>query len=75
VRPSSSFARACSGDMYATVPSVLPGLVRYPGSTSYVASVSDSEIPFARLTLANPKSKIFACPRFVTKIFPGLMSR
>jgi hypothetical protein len=25
-------------------------------------------------TLASPKSKIFACPRFVTKIFAGLMS-
>src|SRR5262249_9097163 len=28
VRASSSFPRTCSGDMYATVPSVLPGLVR-----------------------------------------------
>ena len=26
VRASSSLARACSGDMYATVPKVLPGL-------------------------------------------------
>jgi hypothetical protein len=28
VRESSSFPFACSGDIYATVPSVLPGLVR-----------------------------------------------
>jgi hypothetical protein len=28
VRASSGFARTCSGDMYATVPSVVPGLVR-----------------------------------------------
>ena len=27
------------------------------------------------VTFANPKSRIFACPRFVTKMFAGLMSR
>jgi hypothetical protein len=26
------------------------------------------------VTIARPKSRIFACPRFVTKIFAGLMS-
>lgn len=29
VRVSGSFARACSGDMYAMVPKVLPGLVSW----------------------------------------------
>src|ERR1700691_1015245 len=27
------------------------------------------------VTFARPKSRIFACPRFVTKMFAGLMSR
>ena len=31
--------------------------------------------PFGCLTLAKPKSRILACPRFVTKMFAGLMSR
>ena len=58
MRASTSFARTCSGDMYATVPSIMPGLVR---------CLSDSSWPAATLavTFARPKSRIFACPRRV----------
>src|SRR5207244_2588092 len=54
VRASSSFPLTCSGDIYATVPSVEPGLVRC-SSEPIVAS------PIAMLsrfedTLASPKS-------------------
>jgi hypothetical protein len=33
------------------------------------------EEPVAAVTFARPKSRILACPRLVTKIFAGLMSR
>ena len=44
VRESSSFPRACSGDMYATVPSADPGLVRCC-SASIVAIVGLVPVP------------------------------
>ncbi len=73
---SSSRARTCSGDMYETVPMVLPGLVRWSGSTPWVAKVSMSIAgSFAKWTFASPKSRIFAWPRLVMKILAGLMSR
>jgi hypothetical protein len=76
VRGSNSLPRVCSGDIYATVPSVLPGLVKWSGSTSCVANVSASAAALlAGFTLARPKSKILACPLSVRKIFAGLMSR
>jgi hypothetical protein len=39
------------------------------------SSVLEEEIIAEGRTLANPKSKIFAWPCFVTKIFAGLISR
>src|SRR5205814_10442870 len=45
-------------------------------STSTVARLSTLRDPrFDALTFARPKSRILACPRSVTKIFAGLMSR
>jgi len=55
------------------VPSVEPGLVRFssePMVGAFMATLSGF-----RVTFASPKSRIFACPRFVTKMFAGLMSR
>ena len=42
MRASSSLARTCSGDMYATVPSVAPGLVRCCSSTVQVFVFGDA---------------------------------
>src|SRR5262249_43909880 len=56
---------------------------RFPGVVSCFSNVTvdDAVAPAPRtslrmgITFANPKSKILACPRAVTKIFAGLMSR
>ena len=58
-------ARTCSGDMYATVPSALPGPVRY-SSDSTVAALR-AALSALSITFANPKSRTSACPRLVTK--------
>ena len=42
MRASSSFPRACSGDMYATVPTAEPGLVRSFSTPVCVASADDT---------------------------------
>ncbi len=75
-RASSSLARTCSGDIYATVPIMVPGLVRWSESTVCVLrdAILLEELP-ARLTFASPKSRILAWPRLVTKMLAGLMSR
>jgi len=74
VRASKSLARTCSGDMYTIVPSAKPGLVRWD-STSMVVAFASALAPCFTESLANPKSRIFACPRLVTKMLAGLMSR
>ena len=58
VRASSSFPRTCSGDMYATVPSALPGLVRCSSGPDGRGAQGNA----FRLeeTFASPKSRIFA---------------
>ena len=71
VRVSNSFARACSGDIYATVPTVEPGLVK----CASVRVASFSPLALDVVTLARPKSRILAWPRLVTKMLAGLMSR
>src|SRR5437667_12711072 len=52
VRASSSLARTCSGDMYATVPNAVPGLVRcasaIPVSVASVAGLFPVAVIFAR---------------------------
>jgi hypothetical protein len=77
VRASNSLPRTCSGDMYATVPSAVPGLVRCCSSMSTASGVPSillQELAVG-MTFANPKSRIFAWPRFVTNMLAGLMSR
>src|SRR5438128_5770203 len=63
--------------MYATVPTAAPGLVRYSSATPAVTSaIAPGSTPGLRnVSFASPKSRIFACPRLVTKMFAGLMSR
>ncbi len=58
-RPATSSPRACSGDIYATVPTVEPVFVSFACSASF----------------ASPKSSIFTTPSFVMMMFAGLMSR
>jgi hypothetical protein len=63
--------------MYAMVPSVEPGLVRC--CSSITAVIVFAEVTWleelAGATFANPKSRILACPRLVTNMLAGLMSR
>ena len=62
--------------MYATVPIAVPGLVRCFSSISvgrFVFPVGGGLESGA--CFASPKSRSFAWPRFVTKMFAGLMSR
>ena len=74
VRESNSLPSACSGDMYATVPTAAPGLVKCSSLTvAAVAALAGSNL--GCITLASPKSSTLACPRLVTKMFAGLMSR
>ena len=68
VRRSTASPSACSGDMYATVPSVVSGLV-----ASIVVAASRSMPPAVHV--ARPKSRILAAPFGVTMMFEGLMSR
>ena len=80
-RASSGLPSTCSGDMYATVPSVEPGLVSCSSPASVLASSSPMTVGAFPATesfssiLARPKSRIFAWPRAVTKMLAGLMSR
>jgi hypothetical protein len=75
LRGSSSSPRACSGDMYAMVPTVAPGLVRCRRVASAVAPAAATASSRSRASLAKPKSNTFARPREVMKMFAGLMSR
>src|SRR5947209_14124373 len=64
--------------MYDTVPSAVPGVVR--SSRSPIVSICETApaaLVFGRKAsiLAKPKSRIFTCPRGVTNIFAGLISR
>jgi hypothetical protein len=60
------------------VPTAVPGLVRWGSSPDsvcvFAAALSRAE-PDDVIVFASPKSKIFAWPRTVTKIFAGLTSR
>ena len=72
MRVSSGVARTCSGDMYETVPTVVPASV---SSASVVRVACSAPIAAgAGGVLASPKSRIFG-PRAVRKMFAGLMSR
>ena len=77
---------ACSGDMYAGVPSTLPACVYEPGSDD--RSVSISELPSRRSgssgvgrgavsdrTLASPQSMTWTSPNCPTMTFAGFRSR
>ncbi len=73
VRASTSRPRACSGDMYATVPSTAPGAERV-GSTPIGLQVLLPS-PGTGRNAARPKSRTFTCPLPSTMTLPGLMSR
>ncbi len=59
------------------MPTAEPGLVISSSLTPAVAAVGGAlaESSGGRATFARPKSRIFACPRLVTKNICGLMSR
>ena len=73
MRASSSLPLTCSGDIYATVPTALPGLVRCAWES--IVGAPKASLAVCGLIFASPKSRIFACPRSFTKMFAGLMSR
>ena len=75
VRASSFSPRTCSGDMYATVPSAVPGLVRFTSASIVSPPMATASFAPAGISFARPKSSTFAWPRSVMKIFAGLMSR
>src|SRR6516225_3929222 len=58
VRASSFSRRACSGDMYATVPKAVPGLVRCSGSIDAVGAscLVSAGVPPAEVTAGNTPS-------------------
>ena len=63
MRASSSSPRACSGDIYATVPIVAPGLVK-SSSAEAVGICEATPLDPAGTTFARPKSRILAMPTF-----------
>jgi len=85
--PDTSLARAGQAwlrpcllrRLYATVSSAEPGLVTCVSGSSAVAvepAATGGSRDFGWIvSFAKPKSRIFVCPRFVTKIFAGSMSR
>ena len=76
-RLSTAFPRACSGDMYAAVPSTSPTCV-----IAGVVIVGDCENPgewepagSGVIAFARPKSSTFTVPSVRTLTFAGLRSR
>ncbi|HET9372386.1 MAG TPA: hypothetical protein VFO19_19120 [Vicinamibacterales bacterium] len=66
--------RLCSGDMYAAVPRITPGVV------AEAVMVGESTIlwksdDFGSAALANPKSSTFAVPSDLTLMLAGFRSR
>ena len=59
-------------------PAPIPGLVRCSALESRSVGTHPLRAPITVLptgtTFANPKSRTFACPRLLTKMFAGLMS-
>src|ERR1019366_2452044 len=72
---SNCLARTCSGDIYVTVPSVVPLLVKSVLTEVVGALALPASVFEPAFILANPKSRTLVCPRLVTKILAGLMSR
>jgi hypothetical protein len=70
---------ACSGDMYSTVPTRRPCLVRASSPSPAIAGgllvLAAAARPHSGPLLTRPKSRILASPPLVTKTFSGLMSR
>ena len=60
----------CSGDMYSTVPSVAPELVRYSSALSNVGASSVTCCVLSE-SFARPKSRTLARPLFATKSSSG----
>ena len=72
-RGSASFPSSCSGDMYWTVPRMVPFCVRFAG-TSVGRDVKAEGWTGDAATFARPKSSSFA-PAFVSITLPGFRSR
>ncbi len=70
LRGSADSPRTCSGDMYPTVPSTVPGSV---WTVTVVSPPRPSAI--TRAEVARPKSRILICPSRVMKTLPGFRSR
>ncbi len=77
VRPSTGLPRACSGDMYAAVPMIMP--TAEAGRASVGAFDMDAErgssLESSLQALARPKSRTFTFPSGVIITLPGLRSR
>jgi hypothetical protein len=69
VRASTCWPRACSGDMYAAVPTTVPASVLTP---IWVVSAPP---PTTGASLARPKSSTLTTPSGRSMTFSGLMSR
>ncbi len=69
-RASTGFPFACSGDMYAAVPTTSCGAV-----TRAVVAGPNPATGVAGLSLAMPKSRTFSRPPLPIMMFAGLMSR
>jgi len=68
LRPSTGRPRACSGDMYLAVPTMIPGCVSLDESRRPVTAASS-------VKRAIPKSTTFTTPSGRIMMFSGLISR
>jgi hypothetical protein len=73
VRLSTRCPRACSGNMYAAVPRIVPAILEWIVSVGELAG-SGGGVSVVR-ALARPKSKTFSRPSGVILIFSGFRSR
>ncbi len=71
LRASTALPAACSGDMYAGVPSTCPSVV----TCACVSAVATDDASTSPTSLARPKSRIFTSQSSVTMTLPGLRSR
>ena len=76
LRLSTALPRACSGLMYAAVPSIMPTPVIIAGDVIVGDAVASMRPPLAGSSaFANPKSSTFTVPSGRTLIFAGFRSR
>ena len=75
VRRSTGRPRACSGDMYARVPMIMPASVAAGVATVGDCDTLGDEPAAGSMAFARPKSSTLAVPSERTLIFAGLRSR